>query len=134
MNRDTRDKLTSGTGPDLTAGNACWETAPAIFADIAARFGPFDVDLTADAGRALCCRFFGPGSALCADALIAPWHAYGRNGYSNPPYGPFIGRILPKAIAEAAEGTLTRTRVARAGACEPVGRGSRGGAPRGRGY
>lgn len=100
MNRETRDKLVSGTDQaDLTTGNACWETPPLVFAKLNADFGPFDVDLTADAQRHLCAVWFGPQSNVAeCDALTADWPACGRRrGYSNPPYGPFIQELLPIA-------------------------------------
>jgi hypothetical protein len=103
MNRATRDRFTSGTRA-TTAPNALWQTPPAVYEKLAFDFGPFDVDLTADAQRHLAPRWFGPGSATCGDALLAPWAVYGRRGYSNPPYGPFVQRIIPKALAEAARG------------------------------
>lgn len=111
MNRATRDKFVAGTGADLTAGNSCWETPPAIFAKLAADFGPFDVDLTADADRHLCSVWFGPGG-LRTDALAAPseaatWALYGTKGYSNPPYGPFVPRLLETAKREAREFRFT---------------------------
>lgn len=106
MNRATRDLFASGTDQaDLTAGNACWETAPAIFAKLNHDFGPFDVDLTADAQRHLCANWFGPGSNVHEyDALLADWRFWGVNGYSNPPYGPFIQKVLPIAKQQAASG------------------------------
>jgi hypothetical protein len=105
MNRATRDKFASGTQKDLTSGNACWQTAPAVFDQLCHDFGgPFDVDLTADASNHLCDVWFGPGSPHHTDALTAPWRTFGSRGYSNPPYGPFVARILPKAKAEAANG------------------------------
>lgn len=99
MNRATRDKFASGTNQaDLTTGNACWETAPLIFAQLNEDFGPFDIDLTADAQRHLCPVWFGPESPVGEfDALTADWFRYGRNGFSNPPYGAFVPRILAKA-------------------------------------
>lgn len=114
MNRATRDKFATRTQADLTTGNACWETAPIIFEQLNADHGPFEIDLTADAQRALCPLWFGPGSPAGEyDALTAEWHTYGTRGYSNPPYGPFVGRrgpkgvhlgILPKAKIEAEQG------------------------------
>lgn len=99
MDRATRDKLVSGTTQDdLTTGNACWETPPLVFAKLNEDFGPFDVDLTADAQRHLCPIWFGPDSNVGEfDALTADWYSHGRNGYSNPPYGPFIQRLLKVA-------------------------------------
>ena len=96
MNRKTRDKFASGTDQaDLTTGNAVWQTPPAIFAQLNADFGPFDIDLTADKLRALCATWFGPSSPVGKfDALSASWLLYGRTGYSNPPYGSFVAAML----------------------------------------
>lgn len=107
MNNETKNKLTSGTDQsDLTSGNACWETPPLVFEKLNRDFGPFDVDLTADAGRALCDIWFGPGSNVAEpDAIGADWPACGRrNGYSNPPYGPFIQKLLAVAKGWAKPG------------------------------
>lgn len=105
MNSDTKNKLTSGTDQsDLTSGNACWQTPPAIFAALNAQLGPFDVDICADAERTLCPRWFGSGSDLGTDALTADWSAHGFAGYCNPPYGAFVGKILPVAKLQAARG------------------------------
>lgn len=99
MNNATKNKLTSGTKQaDLMTGNACWETPPLVFEKLSQDFGPFDVDLTADAQRHLCPVWFGPQSPVGeCDALRAPWRTFGERGYSNPPYGPFIQRLLPRA-------------------------------------
>ena len=108
MNRATRDKLAAGTSEDLTSGNACWETPPLLFEKLNNDFGPFDLDLTADAQRHLVPRWFGPESPLEEiDALEAFWPAYGRSGYSNPPYGPFVQAMLAWARAMAAEGFVS---------------------------
>lgn len=111
MNRETRDKFASGTKQDdLTTGNACWETPPLVFAKLNADFGPFDVDLTADAGRRLCSTWFGPGSNVGEfDALTANWLAHGNNGYSNPPYGPFVQKLLMRARLLAGSRGFTST-------------------------
>lgn len=104
MNNATKKKLTSGTDQsDLTSGNACWETPPLVFEALNRDFGPFDVDLTADALRHLCPVWFGPGGDE-PDALVADWTTWGTRGYSNPPYGPFIQHLLPHAKAMAANG------------------------------
>lgn len=105
MNRDTRDKFASGTQKDITSGNAVWETAPFVWAGLLQDFGPFDIDLTADAQRALRPLWFGPGSPVGEyDSLTAAWSSFGTSGYSNPPYGPFVPHILKKAKHEAASG------------------------------
>ena len=104
MRRQTRDSFAIRTQKDITSGNACLETPPQIFHAIQEDFGPFDIDLTADAIRYLLPIWFGPGSPLHVDALLAPWHEHGKSGYSNPPYGPFVPRILKKAKDEAKVG------------------------------
>jgi hypothetical protein len=108
MDRDTRDKFASGTKGDLTSGNACWQTPPAVYMKLAEDFGPFDLDLTGDAMRALLPTWFGPGSPAGEfDALTARWASHGRSGYSNPPYGPFVQKMLAKAKGESANGFTT---------------------------
>lgn len=98
MDRATRNKVVSGTQDDLTSGNACWETAPLVYQAIAEAFGPFDVDVCADAQRNLAPVWFGPDSPVGEfDALTAVWPRYGTRGYGNPPYGKFISKILPYA-------------------------------------
>lgn len=100
MDNATKNKLTSGTDQsDLTTGNACWETPPLVFAKLNEDFGPFDLDLTADKQRHLCAEWFGPDSNIAEfDAIGADWCSCDRrSGYSNPPYGPFIQRLLARA-------------------------------------
>lgn len=106
MNRATRDKLAGRTDQQrLTQGTACWETAPAVWLKIIKDFGPFDIDLTADAKRALLPKWFGPDSPYGRfDALSADWRAYGRTGYSNPPYGAFVADMLAQAKRQSAKG------------------------------
>jgi len=104
VDRQTRDKFTILTSEDVTTGNACLETPPALYQKIVTDFGPFHLDLTADPQRHLCPLWLGPSSPLHTDALIAPWHELGAAGYSNPPYGPFVARILKKAKQEAKVG------------------------------
>ena len=102
MNRATRDRLVHPTQRLLTAGNACLETPPAVFAALDFQFGPFDLDLCADQNSTLCPVWFGPQSPVEEfDALKANWRAYGQNGFANPPYGPFVGLILAWAKVEA---------------------------------
>jgi hypothetical protein len=110
MNRETRDKFASGTDQsDLTTGNACWETAPLIFAQLNEDFGPFDIDLTADSQRHLCPMWFGPDSPADygTDALFVAWHLYGSSGFSNPPYGSFVPRMFAKASDQSWHGFTT---------------------------
>jgi hypothetical protein len=109
MDRQTRDKFASRTSSDLTTGNARWETAPLVYKKLNEDFGPFDIDLTADAGNFLHDPWFGPGSPYHEDAITAQWHTYGKNGYSNPSYGPFVQWMLEKAKREASAFGFTST-------------------------
>lgn len=112
MDNATKNKLMSGTKQaDLTTGNACWETPPLVFEKLNRDFGPFDVDLTADAQRHLLPEWIGPGSFLHHDGLECAWNWTGSasfprrmRGYSNPPYGPFVQKLLVKAKHEAKQG------------------------------
>jgi hypothetical protein len=104
MNRATRDKFASGTDQrKLTRGNATWQTPPAVFAALHETFH-FDIDLCADPARALCPRWFGPGSRWGEDALTACWRDAGRVGFANPPYGAFVALMLQKAVLEQSRG------------------------------
>lgn len=103
MNRKTRDKFATPTQKVLTAGNAILQTPPAVFSKLNTDFGPFEIDLTASLQDHLCPTWFGP-DGVKFDALKANWTLYGTKGYSNPPYGPFVGKMLLKAKEEAARG------------------------------
>lgn len=109
MDRATSKRMTSATDQsDLTSGNACWETPPLVFEKLNKDFGPFEIDLTADSQRHLCKVWFGPDSNVDEeDALVADWHAYGKHGYSNPPYGPFVQKMLAKAVEQKERGFAT---------------------------
>ena len=99
---------------DKTTTKDTWCTPPAVFAALNEQFGPFDLDLTANAENHLCERWMGPGSTQSAiypdkhrtpDALTARWRDFGSRGYTNPPYGrSFVPQLLAKAALEASEG------------------------------
>lgn len=109
MNTDTKRKLTSRTQRPFD-GNGCWETPPLLYKAIAHDFGPFDIDLTADASRHLRPIWFGPDSPVdVPDCFGAGWWAYGRTGFSNPPYGRFVPRLLPYARTMARDHGFTST-------------------------
>ncbi len=96
-----RAVLLSPTQRDVTSGNACWETPPAVFSKLNEEFN-FEIDLCADPDRALCPIYFGPGSPYHIDALEAPWPMFGKTvAFCNPPYGPFVPKILPIAKVNA---------------------------------
>lgn len=106
MNRRERDSFTATTDQsDLAYGeSACLETPPDLFTALHKEF-TFDVDLTANAGNRLLPIYFGPGGTY-EDALTARWYQAGvrTRGFSNPPYGAFVKRILTKAVEEWARG------------------------------
>jgi hypothetical protein len=113
LTRTERDSFTARTPEDLDYGEgACLETPPDVFRRLHQRFR-FDVDLTANEQNHLLPKWFGPGS-VHPDALEFPWTVartddgwkpnHLRCGFSNPPYGPFISRILAKALIERDNG------------------------------
>ena len=104
MDRHTRDKFAALTSADPTAGNATLETPPQVFWKLSQDFGPFSLDLTADSTNHLLPQWLGPGSLWSEDALSVAWTLYGTSGYSNPPYGPFVAKMLKKAKHEASHG------------------------------
>lgn len=114
MDRPTRDKFAASTPQtDLLYGEqACQETPLPVYEHLNTRYH-FDVDLCANSTNARHGVHFGPGG-MYPDALLAPWwqpptwadkpHTARKTGFSNPPYGAFIPKILEKAIAEQAKG------------------------------
>jgi phage N-6-adenine-methyltransferase len=74
-----------------------WATPPELFAQLAARFGGFDLDPCASPENAKCPRYFTRQD----DGLRQPWT--GRV-FCNPPYGREIARWVEKAW-EAAQAT-----------------------------
>lgn len=114
VNRAERDSFTAQTPDDIAYGEgACLETPKAVFDRLNERF-KFDVDLTANENNHLLPEWMGPGSMLHHDALECVWNWYGSpafprrmSGYSNPPYGNFIPKILTKALHERDKGFLS---------------------------
>lgn len=105
MNRRTRDLITSGTDQTKleAGGNSTWETPPAVFADLHAQYR-FDLDLFADATRALRPAFLGPDSDIAEDSLSVSWDEIGYVGFWNPPYGRYLRRVIEHAITAAKNG------------------------------
>lgn len=114
LTRTERDSFTKVTPDDIAYGEgACLETPKRVFDLLHERF-KFDVDLTANEKNSLLPYWYGPGSEdgtdvltksdwgtdWCDDAEYADW----RSGFSNPPYGQFIPKILTKALAERDKG------------------------------
>ena len=74
-----------------------WETPQDTFDQLAAEFGPFDLDVCATPENAKCSRFFTQAD----DGLAQPW--VGRC-WMNPPYGREIGRWMAKAVRSWGDG------------------------------
>jgi phage N-6-adenine-methyltransferase len=74
-----------------------WSTPQEFFDRVAARFGPFDLDVCASNDNAKCVRYFTAEQ----DGLSLPW-----NGvcWMNPPYGRSIGKWMRKAHESALAG------------------------------
>jgi len=105
MDKATTRKLTSRTdADDPNGGNACWETPPEVFAKLNLDFGPFDLDMTADASNHLLPDWVGPGSLVGHHDILALLELVNidgagilkTSGYSNPIYDyKFINALIP---------------------------------------
>lgn len=94
------NRKVEGTRTLQGGANSTWETPPEIYVKLNEDFGPFDIDLTADAQRHHHPLWFGPQSPVGEfDALSAKWWTYGKRGFSNPPYGDFIPKMLVTVVA-----------------------------------
>lgn len=76
-----------------------WATPRALFEELAAEFGPFDVDVCATPENAKVARFY----TKAEDGLAQEWR--GRC-WMNPPYGREIGAWVRKARESAAAGAV----------------------------
>jgi len=76
-------------------------TPPELFAQLAAEFGPFDLDVAASDELHLCDAYFTKE----LDGLSLPWFG---TCWCNPPYGRGIKAWLRKAFAEVAAGRARR--------------------------
>ena len=84
--------------PATSSATGEWPT-PAWLADqLAAEFGPFDLDPAATAANAKAPAFF----TRTKDGLSQPWTA--SAAFLNPPYGAGIRAWIRKAIAETGSG------------------------------
>lgn len=80
-----------------------WATPRAVLARLADEFGPFDLDVCADAENTAAPRWFD----VEADGLAQTWAA--RCAWCNPPYGrQSTGRWLRKAAEAVAAGQCRR--------------------------
>jgi phage N-6-adenine-methyltransferase len=67
-----------------------WPTTPEVFAELNARYGPFDLDPAATPENAKCAAYFTREQ----DGLSQRW--WGRT-FLNPPYGRTLGAWMRKA-------------------------------------
>ncbi len=74
-----------------------WGTPHAFFEDTSKEFGPFDLDVCADAINAKCPRFFTQEQ----DGLKQEWRG---KVWMNPPYGRTIGKWVRKAYESSLDG------------------------------
>ena len=94
-----------------TEDKDCWRTPPQVFAALNARYGPFTLDVAADARNHLCARWYGPGG-LAEDALAVSWQQAGGpvRAWCNPSYSRgMIDRFMRKAVDEAGRGHARTT-------------------------
>jgi phage N-6-adenine-methyltransferase len=82
-----------------SSATAEWSTPDGLFAEIAAEFGPFDLDPCATAENAKAPEFY----TELDDGLTFPWK--GRV-FMNPPYGTKIRRWMRKAYESSLDGAL----------------------------
>jgi phage N-6-adenine-methyltransferase len=76
-----------------------WATPQHFFDQVAARFGPFDIDVCASAGNAKAPKFYTREQ----DGLMQEWR--GRC-WMNPPYGRAIGAWVRKAYESSLSGCV----------------------------
>ena len=91
-----------------------WQTPPALFAALAERYGPFDLDAAAHRYNAQAPRWIGRPDApdlatvgqdgcVALDAMTTIWRSYAPNGrvWLNPEYGRGVGRWVARARSQA---------------------------------
>jgi site-specific DNA-methyltransferase (adenine-specific) len=78
-----------------------WATPWDFFEEQAAKYGPFDLDVCAEAHNAKCPDYLTPEQ----NALVLPWHGV---CWMNPPYGRGIHLWIDKAWLEVREGRARR--------------------------
>lgn len=88
-----RSILTAGL---FTSRSDDWATPQPLFDSLNAEFGPFDVDVCADAENRKCVRYWDRD----ADGLAQDWR--GLNCWMNPPYGREIAGWVRKAATGGA--------------------------------
>lgn len=85
-----------------TDPNNDWSTPMALFTEIDAEFGPFELDPCATHENAKCARYFTEAE----DGLSQSW-APARRVWLNPPYGRgLLNEWMRKAYLESRQGAL----------------------------
>lgn len=83
----------------MTSKTDLWATPQDFFDEQNAKYGPFDVDVCADATNAKCVTYFDK----TIDGLKQTWTG---KCWMNPPYGREIGKWIKKAYESAGNGTV----------------------------
>ena len=89
-------KINSGL---FTSKTDLWDTPQDFFDQQNALYGPFTIDVCADANNAKCVTYFDKES----DGLKQTWTG---KCWMNPPYGREIGKWMKKAYESAGCGTV----------------------------
>ena len=80
-------------------GNDLWRTPQWLFAYLNESYGPFDIDLAANADNTKCAAYLD----AIVNSLSQPWSSRYKNGFCNPPYSD-LNPWLIKAHAENYKG------------------------------
>lgn len=81
----------------MTSNTDLWATPQKVFDELNAIYGPFDMDVCADASNAKCAVYFDKA----ADGLKQQWVG---KCWMNPPYGREIGKWMAKAYESSQAG------------------------------
>ena len=84
----------------FTSATDEWPTPRAFFEQMAAEFGPLELDVCATPANAKCASFY----TRADDGLAQPWAP--ARCWMNPPYGRTIGLWMRKAYEESQRGAL----------------------------
>lgn len=95
----TRKRLRGSLAVMGSSRSVEWHTPRALFEELAAEFGGFDLDPCCTSASALCSTFYTRED----DGLAKPWSGH---VFMNPPYGKTIGRWMAKAWEESQRGAL----------------------------
>lgn len=87
-----------------------WATPQAFFDEMNALYGPFDLDVCANAENAKTSYHLGYGTYYSKDTFVdglgVDWHQLAAKCWMNPPYGREISKWVKKAYEESQKGCL----------------------------